>query len=333
MTIEVMNCSLREFYRQMDRDVSEQRISEMMATGQLESLLKDGIKTTALRAYEDEVVQWQNAVDIEETSDRMTEEYPSISAPEYAGAEPHHVPEGKELPEIQWGEDTALIRNRLMGYRAVISYLLIKFDRQGEITRRAKGMGRMLARWEDKKVSAFYNTSHTTNTYDGQPFCDTSGGHPNKTGGVANSNNINGASLGSVTEVALEAAYNQMMTWQGIGGEELMITPIKLIHSFDQTHNVGRVLQSTGSADQPHSGVKNMWQGALQPVLFKRLTKGTWYLFSNELGLIWQWAEKPTVEMELRLAGQSFRNLVNQYRTYEISGFGGVNWRKLMKGN
>lgn len=333
MSIEVKGSALQEACRKIAEDVNEDRIEEAIGMGKLDVLLRTAVNTRALKSYKEEPTDWEKAITVETGVNQLYQEYPMLSSATDGvdGAPP--VEDGDALPELQWGADSATIRNVMYGHRAVITHMLQRFDQTGATKRMASDIGVEMARQNDALVAKLYNDGDTTTIYDGQPMFDLAGGHPNITGGAANSNNINGASLGNFSPVSLEAGMNMINKWQDLSGENTTSMPIKVIAAKDQMPHIIRTLGSSAPSDAAHSGVKNPWQNALDVVMFKRLEAGSWYLWTDTFGLVWNWVDKPVVEIENRLSGMSFTNVVNQYRIFEIVGNGCVNWRYGFKGN
>lgn len=332
MTIEVMDTKWtpRRIFEHLERSVADGSISESMATGQFESLIKKGVSTRALKAYRDEPVHYEKAVDMGDASNAPFEEYPVLGGLSDDG-NVSYVPEGEELPELKWSTDSAVIRNVTIGFRCVITHQLFRFDKTGEIKRRASQIGKQLRRWEDIIVANFYNNGNSVNCYDGTASFN-SAGHPNKTGGAANTNNINISKLGSVSEASVEALTAQIALWKGPSGENILIDTDKIVYAVDQHPNVFRLLRSSVQVGGTNA-TPNVWMNMFEPVPFKRLDRRSWFLKTDMEGYMWQWVDKPAVDIEARLAGTSFTNLVNQYRAFEISGFGNANWRAGAQGN
>ncbi len=136
-------------------------------------------------------------------------------------------------------------------------------------------------------VNAVLTTPYGNLVYDSKPFLNLTGNTRTAKNG---STYYNGVSALDLNEANLQTIFNLLTVTNAFdeAGKRIEIMPDTLLCKYGSTTwwTAKRILESSGSQDAVHSGIKNLWQGKLTLIGWSALTDSdAWFMGCAKKGL------------------------------------------------
>jgi len=312
-------------------DEGEVGLREEIGTSEISDLLSDDTLTLLLKALREEVKEtWRQAVTVV-PSVRQTETYAGLTEAPL----PEEVDEGEEF-SMNWDfrAEGPTLKNKKYGKIIPITVEAFEDDRTGALKDLAFSMAENVTLHKNKTIFGLINTGSNDTCYDAADVIDVSGGHPPVTGGAAATVNINGYSLGNLTEANLEALLASMAGWQRRDGEKGEYTVKAIYVHPNQLPAALRLMGSPVQVGTNAGHALNIHATDNYAIISSPyFDAGRWGFLTTVKGYVYQQRTPLTVLQLVRGTGMNFLRDIEAVRVRERWRAGFMDWRSVMQGN